>query len=508
MNSVSMLWPHELNCYRYFPLIPKFAAVLDIKDGYTHIPLSEEWLPMTVVEVETKKYAAQRLPFGSAVSAQLFSMALQVPVDAARANGVFVLQYVDDLLIGGDTLEECKKNTKIMMNLLKQVGFKVKESKIQKPCTEVEYLGFKINTKERVISLPKEKRNAMLDMLNGLTIQGAISLEGKLQSASIVSQKYRGIALELGNVIHYKKHYFGAKDLKELVTKYGHLKIEITENLKDKIEKLLSIELKGELCPRVVTGIIATDASLKGIGWVLEQKDQSRPLMHKQEVSSGETNIAVIELEALWQALLKMKKQAKDACWVWLIDNQNALAAFRKQKSSSMKLSTLSKKIWELIESLNCQVIPFWIPTKKNTIADMLSRGKTMKISKGVVFTDISLCPEEFKIPSYMYPSYTALRMCPRVKNRTGKNLQGKSRSIRRILDRTRIRTGKFPDEIKEDLWKEDLNEEEEENEELEKLKDERNIKDEETLDEEWAAIGYDSILFYTAVQKIGTKMY
>eukprot|EP00792_Barthelona_sp_PAP020_P007855 TRINITY_DN3174_c1_g1_i18.p1 TRINITY_DN3174_c1_g1~~TRINITY_DN3174_c1_g1_i18.p1 ORF type:complete len:1210 (+),score=69.08 TRINITY_DN3174_c1_g1_i18:74-3703(+) len=492
INAQTELWPTELNTPRYFPLIPHFAAVIDITSGYTHIPLHEDWLEVTVVEVNNKRYGAKRLPFGSSVAAQMFTMVLQVIVEKLRSEGIFVLQYVDDLLIGGETMEETKTSLKRTLELLSFVGFKVKKEKIQEPSNTIEYLGFTLDLQKRKIRLPEDKRENMLKKLKtkDFSLGSLLSLQGKLQSASLISQTYRKLSLELGNRIAREMHLKNFDSLEQFVQKHRNTILHIDETWMNQAISFLEQQVEGDLSPRVVTAAVATDASLRAEGIVLDNGVNQKTRTFKVNTKQ---NIAFLELEALYKALQEFPDDALNGCWVWLIDNQTALSAFRRQKSTNKKMSRLSDLIWAKAELLNCKIIPLYIPTNWNTIADMLSRENIVNMENGGIFASINLCPEVFKIPDYVHETFSIVRKCPRMLNRTNRSLQGKSRSLRRVARRykTASASGEFPRIITEEMLTDDL----------EHTPSERLLEEPEHAR---GAIGYDSVLYFAEVERIG----
>eukprot|EP00792_Barthelona_sp_PAP020_P008939 TRINITY_DN3258_c2_g2_i2.p1 TRINITY_DN3258_c2_g2~~TRINITY_DN3258_c2_g2_i2.p1 ORF type:complete len:1209 (-),score=65.86 TRINITY_DN3258_c2_g2_i2:432-4058(-) len=489
LNAKSVLWATEVNTLKYFPLIPEWAAVIDIESGYTHIPLSEEWASLTQVKVNGKTYGAKRLPFGSSVAAQMFTMVLQVVVERVRADGFFVLQYVDDLLIGGRTKEETEKALDHTKKLLNGVGFKVKSSKTQKPDQEVKYLGFDLDLKSRRISLPRDKREKMLDMTKDvMTLSEIASLQGKLQSASIVHQKYRRLSLEISNFVKHQMFRFGASSMEDFVRLHNSTKLTMPLHLREEISAWLKLEIRGDLSPRVVTATVATDASLNGIGIALETKEEKRMRKRKPKKELPK-QIDLLELSALEEAIEFFPEKALNGCWVWLVDNQVALSAFRRARSVKDSLRNMSNRIWRRMEELNLKVIPMWIPTDRNKVADMLSRDKPVRIKDNTLFGDLTLCPTSFEIPDYTNETFSMVRECPRIKNRTGKSLQDKSRKIRTVARRHKMAFGKYPEVITRKM--------------LETSHLSTPMESSISLDEKEAkaAWGYESILFYAEVE-------
>nr|CAH7718351.1 unnamed protein product [Callosobruchus chinensis] len=60
-----------------------------------------------------------------------------------RSQGVMCVGYLDDLLMIGDTLQECNHNVKITVSLLEQLGFMINYEKSSLvPKTTQTFLGF------------------------------------------------------------------------------------------------------------------------------------------------------------------------------------------------------------------------------------------------------------------------------------------------------------------------------------------------------------------------------
>ena len=79
-----------------------------------------------------KKYTYNRLPQGYKDSPGLFNLALnQILKTIQLAEGVVLIQYVDDCLIAARTAEESLHATKQLLTTLADAGFKVKREKCQ-----------------------------------------------------------------------------------------------------------------------------------------------------------------------------------------------------------------------------------------------------------------------------------------------------------------------------------------------------------------------------------------
>ena len=72
---------------------------------------------------------------------------------------MFITGYIDDFLLIADTKEEAARAVKDSVNLLTQLGFIIHPEKSKfDPSQKAEYLGFVINSKDMIVSLPQSKK--------------------------------------------------------------------------------------------------------------------------------------------------------------------------------------------------------------------------------------------------------------------------------------------------------------------------------------------------------------
>ena len=114
-------------------------------------------------------------------------------VNQGRTIGDFVLHYLDDFLFGGrPKSDSCGKALNLALRLCQEVGFPVMSEKVVGPATEIDFLGFVIDTQAMEIRLPKEKLPRMKQLIlswrgkKGCSKRELLSLIGNLQHASAV----------------------------------------------------------------------------------------------------------------------------------------------------------------------------------------------------------------------------------------------------------------------------------------------------------------------------------
>jgi len=120
----------------------KFYAKLDLTKAYYRLQVKEEDSWYMVVKLENKYYRFKKMPFGLCTAPSMYQNFIMRVL--AKTNGT--ISYLDDILIGGKTKEECEKNLKECRNALKRYKVNINEKKSElEPKTEILYLGYKIN---------------------------------------------------------------------------------------------------------------------------------------------------------------------------------------------------------------------------------------------------------------------------------------------------------------------------------------------------------------------------
>lgn len=115
----------------------KWFSVLDLKDGYWQIKLSEKASHLCTFSTPFGNYRFLRLPFGLKVAAQLF----QKFNDMNFRDLAGVTVYIDDILIAADTQDEHDAILHRVIERAKQKNVKFNKEKFQFCLPSVKYLG-------------------------------------------------------------------------------------------------------------------------------------------------------------------------------------------------------------------------------------------------------------------------------------------------------------------------------------------------------------------------------
>lgn len=145
-------------------------SVIDLKDAFWACPLKKEWRDYFAFEWEdpdTHRKQQSRWtvlpPQGFTESPHLFGQALeQILQDYSLGEGITLVQYVDLLLLAGDTQESVKKESIKLLNFLSLQGLKVSKSKLPFAEEEVKYLGHWISKGSNKLDPERVKWDSIL----------------------------------------------------------------------------------------------------------------------------------------------------------------------------------------------------------------------------------------------------------------------------------------------------------------------------------------------------------
>lgn len=151
----------------------KFFSVLDMREGFYHIPLDDASSEYCTFNTEFGLYKFNRLPFGLINSAEIFQK-----VNSQNFGDIpNIVIYIDDILVATETEEEHDRTMKQIVDRALKLNIKFNSDKLQYKVDEVKFFGHVFTAKgvtpdpERVKALlalenPKDKNE--LQRLMGL----------------------------------------------------------------------------------------------------------------------------------------------------------------------------------------------------------------------------------------------------------------------------------------------------------------------------------------------------
>ncbi|RMC10938.1 hypothetical protein DUI87_12651 [Hirundo rustica rustica] len=138
----------------------KWYATIDIANAFFSIPLAAECRPQFAFTWRGVQYTWNRLPQGWKHSPTICHGLIQAALEKGEAPEH--LQYIDDIIVWGNTAAEVFEKGKKIIQILLEAGFAIKKSKVKGPAHEIQFLGIKWQDGRRQI--PTEVINKITAM--------------------------------------------------------------------------------------------------------------------------------------------------------------------------------------------------------------------------------------------------------------------------------------------------------------------------------------------------------
>ncbi|GAB0209563.1 hypothetical protein GRJ2_003422000 [Grus japonensis] len=129
----------------------KWYATIDIANAFFSIPLAAECRPQFAFTWRGIQYTWNRLPRGWKHSPTICHGLIQSALEKGEAPEH--LQYIDDIIVWGNSAEEVSEKGKNIVQILLKAGFTIKRSKVKGPAQEIQFLGIKWHDGHRQIPI-------------------------------------------------------------------------------------------------------------------------------------------------------------------------------------------------------------------------------------------------------------------------------------------------------------------------------------------------------------------
>ena len=333
-------------------------STLDAQSGFWQIELEEQSKEKTAFSTRQGHYEYNVLPFGLKDAASSFERMMMMTL--SNLVGPAVLVYLDDVIVFGKSVEDHLNNLRKVLMKLRDNGIKLRLEKCNFLKTKVKYLGHQVSRDG--ISMDPSRYRVIEEYEPPKDKDGLRSFLGLMSY-------FRSFVPNFSTL---------AEHLNKLLRK--NIKFEWNTFQEESFNKLKQCLLK----PPVLkypdfnkNFYVATDASSHGIGAALLQESEGKlhPISYaSKSLSKSERNYSTSKREALavvW-ALRQFKYIILGYDIIVLTDHKPLLALFQKEPMDALMAR------W-MLRVQNFVPLVKHIPGKQNILADLLSRGCTVK---------------------------------------------------------------------------------------------------------------------------------
>lgn len=334
----------------------KYFTKIDLRSGYHQVRIAEKDVEKTAFNCRYGHYEFLVLPFGLCNAPATFMYLMN---DLFKPYlDVFVIVYLDDILIFSKTLNEHKEHVKKVLEILRKNELYAKKEKCEMFRTEVSFLGHRVSGNG--IGMEQEKINAVLkwpEPKNVNEIQQFLGLAGYYRR---YIKNFSGIVSPISELLSNK-----------ITFKWTERQQHAFEQLKQAMVSAPVLALPDPSLPYTVK----CDASGYAIGAELSQN--GKPIAYlSHKLTPAEKNYPTHEKEQL--AIITALREWRHYLLGTHIKIETDHMSL-KYLQTQPNLSNRQARWQELLSQYDFEII--YKSGKQNTIADALSRRSDHQIN-------------------------------------------------------------------------------------------------------------------------------
>ena len=369
-------------------------SVIDIKSAYRAVPINPEHWTLQGFRWpengEVKMYIDHRMCFGVRTGPYYFNLISNFIHDTmVESHNIRLMNYLDDFLVIGGDKDSCEAAQAKVIGFIRYLGFHISWHKVTPPSKSVQYLGIIVDSELMELRMPSDKLERLRTLLckySDASFIGRKELESLTGLLAHCSQCVRG-----GRTFCRRLY-----DLYKYMVNKGAKRAWITDIVREDIKwwKCFATIFNGvsAMNNEVYHEDIYTDASKKGFGahlgsdWLagtwgtvadLQMGDTSGHCHIASPPISDiydEENINELELWAVLSSLIRWQDHFKGKSVNVFTDNMQVYHNILSGRSRNVTNMSWIREIFWLCAIMNICLIPNYVPTQDNVVADTLSR--------------------------------------------------------------------------------------------------------------------------------------
>lgn len=356
-----------------------WAVSLDLSDAYLHVPMHPASRRYLRFAFQGNVYQFRALPFGLNLSPWVFTRLMDAVMAKARQASLSPSSnYLDDLLLRNQDQSRLQVDRDALLNLLIELGFIVNMEKSDlTPQRSFIHLGMQFQTQENLVRLPEKRIVSILECVQSTldnrdsSARHWLRLLGLANAAAELIPQGRLFLRPLQ--LYLMALWRPATDsLEARIPRRQHI-IPHLQRWRDRkwLEEGVPLQLPNP------TLSLCTDASVAGWGAHLLPSFDECSGVWSQSLSTWHINM--LEMQAVWEALLHWEEKCSSQQVLVLSDNTTVVAYIQKSGGTkSVQLCMLAFQLLRWCAERGIRLRARHIPGRLNVLADALSRRGQM----------------------------------------------------------------------------------------------------------------------------------
>ena len=347
-----------------------WAGKLDLKDAYWHIPLHPSSQKFLTFKLGKRKYKWTVVPFGLKTAPYIFSKIMYTVIKYIRSQyNIQIFNYLDDILILAEYFQECKSHIQIVLNVLKDLGWRISMNKsVTTPVQSIEFLGVFYNLESKTMKPMQKNIDKCINIANSVSnsIKSDLKLYQKLMGSLNFCSSFTFSGRYHLKFLHRFHYYF----------KQGYKTIPPSFKLYLKVWTQTSMYREINIPNSHIDMELYTDASNLGWGGALIGQNNILSINNVWQHHESTLHINVKELLACFYSIQHFANKIRNKSILIHIDSQVTNCWIKKQGSIKNSLAHVTiKDLLDITHNFNIQIQTKWIKGLENTLADSLSRS-------------------------------------------------------------------------------------------------------------------------------------
>jgi ribonuclease HI len=365
-----------------------WATSLDFRSAFNHIPVHPDLQPYLCFQVSRTTYCYQGMPFGIKHAPRVFTRVMKAAVREARRRwNVRMLSYMDDSILLFNNATTAQAQTAEIATYFQSLGWTLALNKCQMVPTQItEFLGWNWNLRDRQLTIPVKRQNALLAELKRWIDKARRRESSPIKEVAALLGRLSHLRFQILEASLYMRRTIHMMSRARAGTTWAGnctLTPEILGELKWWASRI-SKNAPRRLIRRRQTLLITTDASPSGWGAELVKDGRTIYTFGRWNRDECQYTSNAKELTAVRKALrqaarLKVLSRGSEV----LVRSDNTTTVFLiKRWSACLSLVSHLRQLFNLTRKRDILLTATYLPGVLNSTADKLSRlGSAMDFS-------------------------------------------------------------------------------------------------------------------------------